>query len=99
MPHQIKEHVHQAIKNEDMRKAVRLMDCIREANELMTELPAVCVEVLRDELRKMTQDCAAGPQSELKRAFLEYTQTVLDDAKRRERPDALIMYGGRVKGS
>ncbi len=94
MPTQrIKQQVASAIENPDLRKAIRVMDNIREAHEVMCTLPAPILEVLRDELLRMAQD-RTGPRGKLKQAWYEFAQQALEDARTRERKDVLGLYQG-----
>ena len=94
MPTQrIKQQVASAIENSDLRKAVRVMDNIREAHEVMCTLPAPILEVLRDELLRMAQD-RTGARGKLKQAWYEFAQQALEDARTRERKDVLGLYQG-----
>jgi hypothetical protein len=92
MPTQrIKQQVASAIENPDLRKAIRVMDNIREAHEVMCTLPAPILEVLRDELLRMAQD-RTGARGKLKQAWYEFAQRALEDARTRERKDVLGLY-------
>jgi hypothetical protein len=94
MPTQrIKQQVASAIENPDLRKAIRVMDNIREAHEVMCTLPAPILEVLRDELLRMAQD-RTGARGKLKQAWYEFAQQALEDARMRERKDVLGLYQG-----
>ena len=93
MPTQmIKQQVASAIENPDLRKAIRVMDNIREAHEVMSTLPAPILEVLRDELLHMAQD-RTGPRGKLKHAWYEFAQQAsLEDARTRERKGVLGLH-------
>jgi hypothetical protein len=81
-----KQLVASAIDNPDLRKAVRIMDNIREARELMDELPPPVLEVLRDTFKRLAAG-RTGPYGDLKAAWLRYAQQALDDARVRERQE------------
>ena len=92
MPTQmINQQVASAIKNPDFCKAIRVMDNIREAHEVMSTLPAPILEVLRDELLHMAQD-RTGPRGKLKHAWYEFAQQALEDARTRERKGVLGLH-------
>jgi hypothetical protein len=90
-----KQLVAAAIDNPDLRKAVRIMDNIREARELMDELPPPVLEVLRDTFKRLATG-RTGPYGDLKAAWLHYAQQALDDARVRERQETFGTYQNDV---
>jgi hypothetical protein len=94
-----KQLVASALDNPDLRKAVRIMDNIREALELMDELPPPVLEVLRDTFKRLGAD-RMGPYPDLKDAWLHYVQRAVDDARERERQEVFGAYqnNGGPKG-
>jgi hypothetical protein len=84
MPHRIKQQVRTAIDTPELRKAIRIMDNIHEAMELLTQISPPVLEALRDALKEMAED-RTGPRGDLKAAWFHYTQKALDDARARER--------------
>ena len=97
MPTQrIKQQVASAIENPDLRKAIRVMDNIREAHDVMWTLPAPILGVLRDELLRMAHD-RTGPRGKLKQACHEFAQQALD-ARTRERKGVLVARFSQIEG-
>jgi len=86
-----KQLVASAIDNPDLRKAVRITDNIREARELMHELPPPVLEVLRDTFKRLAAG-RTGPDRDLMAAWLHYTQQALDDARLREQQEMFGTY-------
>ena len=84
MPHRIKQQVRTAIDTPELRRAIRIMDNIHEAMELLTQISPLVLEALRDALKEMAED-RTGPRGDLKAAWFHYTQKALDDARVRER--------------
>jgi len=84
MPHRIKQQVRTAIDTPELRKAIRIMDNIHEAMELLTQISPPVLDALRDALKEMAED-RTGPSGDLKAAWFHYTQKALDDARVRER--------------
>jgi hypothetical protein len=48
MPHRIKQQVRTAIDTPELRRAIRIMDNIHEAMELLTQISPPVLEALRD---------------------------------------------------
>jgi tryptophan 2,3-dioxygenase len=53
MPHRIKQQVRTAIDTPELRRAIRIMDNIHEAMELLTQISPPVLEALRDALKEM----------------------------------------------
>jgi hypothetical protein len=96
-PHQIKDRITATIDDWDTRKAIRIMNNIHEAHELMAELPCPHLEALRDAFREMARE-RSGPRGALKQAWYEYAQQMLDDARKRERKGVVSLYDIRPRG-
>jgi hypothetical protein len=90
-PHQIKDRITATIDDWDTRKAIRIMNNILEAHEMMAELPQVHLEALRDAFREMARD-RTGPRGALKRAWYEYAEQMLADARKRGREGVYSLY-------
>ncbi len=58
---------------------------------LLTTLPPPVLEAVRDEFKEMANE-RTGPRGELKRAWLNYTQQALEDARLRDRQETFGMY-------
>jgi hypothetical protein len=91
MPHRIKQQVRTAIDTPELRRAIRIMDNIHEAMELLTQLSPPALEALRDALKEMAED-RTGPRGDLKAAWFQYTQKALDDARVRERQEVFGLH-------
>jgi hypothetical protein len=90
-------HVETALKSPETIKACAVLAQVHAAMELMTDLPPPALEALRDAFKEMAET-RTGPRGELKRAWLNYTEQALHDARFRERQETFGMYkdvGGR----
>ena len=72
MPHRIKQQVPTAIDTPELRRAIRIMDNIHEAMELLTQISPPVLEALRDAPKEMAED-RTGPRDDLKAAWFHYT--------------------------
>ncbi len=87
----IKMTVATALQSPETRKACTVLEYVHAAMTILTELPPPVVEALRDEFKKMAEE-RTGPRGELKRAWQNYTQQALDDARIRDRQESYGMY-------
>jgi hypothetical protein len=90
-PNQLKQLVKTAIEEDELRKAIRVMDNIREAHETLSYLSIPTLEALRDELHAMALD-RTGPRKALKVAWCKYAEQMLKDAHRRQREGPFGLY-------
>jgi 5'-deoxynucleotidase YfbR-like HD superfamily hydrolase len=87
----LRMHVETALKSPETIKACAALALVHEAMELLTELPPPALEALRDAFKEMAET-RTGPRGELKKAWLNYTQQALEDARFRERQETFGMY-------
>jgi hypothetical protein len=73
MPHRIKQQVRTAIDTPELRRAIRIMDNIHEAMELLAQISPPVLEALRDAFKEMAED-RTGARGDLKAAWFHYTQ-------------------------
>ena len=97
-PHpQLRMHVETALKSPETIKACTILALVHHAMELLSGLSPPALEALVDAFKEMAET-RTGPRGELKRAWLEYTQQALHDARFRESQETFGMYkdvGGR----
>jgi hypothetical protein len=87
----IRLSVAEVLKSPETRKACAVLEHVHAAMLALDELPPPVLEALRDEFKEMAET-RTGPRGELRRAWLNFTQQALEDARQRDRQETFGMY-------
>jgi hypothetical protein len=87
----IRMNVRDALQSPETVTACAVLQHVHDAMTLLTTLSPPVLEAVRDEFDRMARE-RTGPPGELKRAWFNYVQQALADARLRDQQDTFGMY-------
>ena len=83
--HLVKQHIHTALADRSTRVGVLIVQGIANSIDLIEEQPTAVIEAVSEHADKLLREEPKSPRREIREAFKNYCQHVLEEATARER--------------